>query len=318
MKALAAVLATLVLSGGVANAQQEAVEYYHLDAIGSVRAVSNQANVVIERHDYLPFGEECTTGPCANNPGAGAGQPRKFTSKERDQETGLDYFGARYYGARTARFTTVDPVYTWKDNLEDPQRWNRYAYGRDNPLRFIDPDGKQIRHQPPKLSDETIARNRRIHDAIDAVMKWDPFPQDQAVASEVKEFFPTREPTRLEQMVAAMVTIAGAAAPLEAPVGGAIRAASNATGGLMRSRQLASQGQWDQLMSGGGEVIAGVGHKTPIRDVPRLVAQYGGEASDWAKIKSFNFKGADGVSFETHAYRNVQTGQTVELKTKFQ
>jgi RHS repeat-associated protein len=143
MKTLTAVLATVALSAGVASAQQEVVEYYHLDAIGNVRAVSNQANVVTERHDYLPFGEECTTGPCTNNPGAGAGQPRKFTSKERDQETGLDYFGARYYGARIARFTTVDPIYTWRENLVDPQRWNRYAYALNNPVRYVDPDGRQ-------------------------------------------------------------------------------------------------------------------------------------------------------------------------------
>jgi RHS repeat-associated protein len=143
MKTLAAALAGLILAAGASQAQ-DVVEYYHLDAIGNVRAVSNQANVVIERHDYLPFGEECTTGPCATNPGAGAGQPRKFTGKERDQETGLDYFGARYYGARIARFTTVDPIYTWRDNLLDPQRWNRYAYSLNNPLRYVDPDGRQV------------------------------------------------------------------------------------------------------------------------------------------------------------------------------
>ena len=36
----------------------EVVEYYHLDAVGNVRAVTNQAGQVVERHDYLPFGEE--------------------------------------------------------------------------------------------------------------------------------------------------------------------------------------------------------------------------------------------------------------------
>jgi len=90
----------------------------------------------------LPFGEECLTGPCLANPGVGAGQPRKFTGKERDAETGLDYFGARYYGSKIGRFTTVDPVYTWKENLADPQRWNRYAYSLNNPLRYVDPNGK--------------------------------------------------------------------------------------------------------------------------------------------------------------------------------
>ena len=43
------------------------------------------------------------------------------------------------------RFTTVDPVYTWQENLEDPQRWNRYAYVRNNPLRYVDPDGRDTR-----------------------------------------------------------------------------------------------------------------------------------------------------------------------------
>jgi RHS repeat-associated protein len=52
------------------------------------------------------------------------------------------YFGARYYRADLGRFTTIDPVYTWSENLVDPQRWNRYAYVRNNPLKFVDPDGK--------------------------------------------------------------------------------------------------------------------------------------------------------------------------------
>lgn len=120
------------------------MRYYHLDALGSVRALSDAGGTVIERHDYLPYGEECTTGTCSTNPGLGTGGPRKFTGKERDVETGLDYFGARYHGSRLARFTSIDPVTTWKDNLADPLRWNRYAYGRNNPLRYVDPDGRKI------------------------------------------------------------------------------------------------------------------------------------------------------------------------------
>lgn len=137
----ACVLAALLTCSGTLAAQE--VVYYHLDAIGSVRAVTNQSGSVIERHDYLPFGEECTSGPCAANPVNLGPQPRRFTGKERDTETGLDYFGARYYGAHIGRFTTPDPSYTLKSNLVEPQRWNRYAYGKNNPLRFVDPDGRE-------------------------------------------------------------------------------------------------------------------------------------------------------------------------------
>ncbi len=118
------------------------VEYYHRDALGNVRVVTDESGQVLERHDYLPFGEECTTGACAANPGVPDGQPRRFTGKERDSETGLDYFIARYYAPHLGRFTTIDPVFTWRESLIDPQRWNRYAYGRNNPLRYTDPDGR--------------------------------------------------------------------------------------------------------------------------------------------------------------------------------
>jgi len=138
--AVAGVLAALLpaVSGA------DTVEYYHLDALGSVRAVTNQSGNVVERHDYLPFGQECAVGACAGNTPTGQGQPRRFTGKERDVATGLDYFGARYYESKIGRFTTVDPVQTTAENLVDPQRWNRYAYARNNPLRYTDPDGKVI------------------------------------------------------------------------------------------------------------------------------------------------------------------------------
>lgn len=54
------------------------------------------------------------------------------------------YFGARYCRADVGRFTTVDPVYTWSENLADPQRWNRYAYVRNNPLKYTDPTGMYL------------------------------------------------------------------------------------------------------------------------------------------------------------------------------
>jgi RHS repeat-associated protein len=131
-----ALLLALFLPITVSAQTPTAVEYYHLDAVGSVRAVTDQSGAVVRTHNYFPFGE-------GDNPTAGNDAVR-FTGQERDAETGLDYFGARYYASRTGRFTTVDPVYTWQENLVDPQRWNRYAYVRNNPLRFTDPDGRAI------------------------------------------------------------------------------------------------------------------------------------------------------------------------------
>ncbi|HUS05355.1 MAG TPA: RHS repeat-associated core domain-containing protein [Bryobacteraceae bacterium] len=72
---------------------------------------------------------------------------QKFTGKERDAETGLDYFGARYFSATQGRFTSPDPIHFQSSMLEDPQRFNLYAYVRNNPLRFVDPKGEAIELQ---------------------------------------------------------------------------------------------------------------------------------------------------------------------------
>lgn len=69
----------------------------------------------------------------------------EFTGKERDAETGLDYFGARYFSGAQGRFTSPDWSATPQPipyaDLGDPQTLNLYAYVRNNPLRFTDSDG---------------------------------------------------------------------------------------------------------------------------------------------------------------------------------
>jgi RHS repeat-associated protein len=59
----------------------------------------------------------------------------QFTGKERDAETGLDYFGARYMSAAQGRFTSPDPLLS-SAHIASPQSWNRYSYTLNNPLRF--------------------------------------------------------------------------------------------------------------------------------------------------------------------------------------
>jgi RHS repeat-associated protein len=95
------------------------ISTYHLDALGSVRAVTDETGAVLRRHDYFPFGEEYLAQPGTDT--------RRFTGKDRDAETGLDYFEARYFGSRIGRFTTVDPGHV-DGNLFQPQSWNADAY----------------------------------------------------------------------------------------------------------------------------------------------------------------------------------------------
>src|SRR5271156_243645 len=65
----------------------------------------------------------------------------RSTGKERDTESGLDYFGARYYSSSMGRFLSPDPLGPWVADASDPQSWNMYAYARNNPLTNIDPTG---------------------------------------------------------------------------------------------------------------------------------------------------------------------------------
>jgi RHS repeat-associated protein len=89
----------------------------------------------------MPFGEECHAGRA----GYGGGSLRqRFTGKERDDETGLDYFRARYFSGTQGRFTNPGPAIIKKARLLDPQRLNLYAYVRNNPLKYVDPDGADL------------------------------------------------------------------------------------------------------------------------------------------------------------------------------
>jgi RHS repeat-associated protein len=132
-------LIALLMLPGLALAQTEDVRYYHQDAVGSVRVVTDANGQIVERYDYLPFGEPWTAAPTGT-------ETRRFGGKERDGETAFDYFGARYYASQSGRFTTVDPVVDIERALVEPQLWNRYAYVVNNPFRYVDPDGRDPRN----------------------------------------------------------------------------------------------------------------------------------------------------------------------------
>jgi RHS repeat-associated protein len=125
-----------------------AIEYLHTDALGSVRVTTDgDWGNTQSRYDYLPFGEEIPR--TVNGRDAFDGyrahfnSRHRFTGKERDDESSLDYFGARYYSGPQGRFTSADAPFA-DQSPDDPQSWNLYTYGRNNPMRFTDPTGRCV------------------------------------------------------------------------------------------------------------------------------------------------------------------------------
>jgi RHS repeat-associated protein len=118
--------------------------YLVQDQLGSTRLVTDGSGGVLRRSDYLPYGEEVPSGlggRTLTGYGADGGVRQSFTGQMRDVETGLDFFGARFYSGALGRFTSADEVFADQDP-SDPMSWNLMAYVRNNPLRYTDPTGR--------------------------------------------------------------------------------------------------------------------------------------------------------------------------------
>ena len=99
----------------------------------------------------------------------------QFTGKERDGESGLDYFGARYFSGDQGRFTSPDwstaPQPVPYADLSNPQTLNLYGYVRNNPLRRRDLDGHDGDDDKAKASSTSAGRTTTIVHADGTVEK---------------------------------------------------------------------------------------------------------------------------------------------------
>ena len=105
--------------------------YYHPDHLGSSSYITNLDGEVSQHIEYVPFGEVFIEE--RNNTW---NTPYLFNAKELDEETGMYYYGARYYEPRLSLWMTVDPM---EENLPSS---STYSYAANNPIRFIDMEGK--------------------------------------------------------------------------------------------------------------------------------------------------------------------------------
>ena len=107
--------------------------YYHTDHLGSTSYIIDRQGEVMQFACYLPYGEAL-----ADEHTVTVTQPYKFSGKELDGETGLYYFGARYYNPKLALWYGVDPL------SEKSPSMSGYSSFANNPISVIDPDGRDI------------------------------------------------------------------------------------------------------------------------------------------------------------------------------
>jgi RHS repeat-associated protein len=116
------------------------VAYYFSDHLKTASVITNASGTITSESDYYPWGGELQF---INNDS----NDYKFTGKKRDAETGLDYFGARYYSNGLGRWISADwsamPVPVPYADLHDPQSLNLYGFVGGNPASRVDVDGHE-------------------------------------------------------------------------------------------------------------------------------------------------------------------------------
>lgn len=128
--------------------------YYHSDHLGSASLITDYDGYEYQRIEYTPYGETWVEkfAPKSEHLANLNFLPYKFTGKEMDEETGLYYYGARYLDPKYSRWLSTDPALSSyvEKNYKGPSggiynsvNLNLYHYGGNNPIKYVDPDGRE-------------------------------------------------------------------------------------------------------------------------------------------------------------------------------
>lgn len=118
----------------IGGARENERNFYHPDHLGSGSWITDVSGKPVQHLQYLPYGE-----PYINQRLSGYNERFTFTGKERDEETGFGYFGARYMDHElTTMWLSVDPMADKYPSISP------YAYCAWNPVKLVDPDGREI------------------------------------------------------------------------------------------------------------------------------------------------------------------------------
>ena len=152
--------------------------FYHPDHLGSSSYITDREGRITQHTEYIAFGELLFEEHSTSKT-----MPYLFNGKELDTETGLYYYGARYYDPKTSIFLNVDPL--------TEKTMTPYAYTNNNPINLIDPTG-MASEDPPKGNLRFIINLGGASDASDAAKTRyneikKSYPKDKIVMLEVSD-----------------------------------------------------------------------------------------------------------------------------------
>jgi RHS repeat-associated protein len=265
------------LVGRIAGTTVDAI---HDDQTGRPQMATDASGAVVWKATNYTFEREVTQD---NIGGLNLGFPGQYYDSER----GLWNNGHRDYSASLGRYLEYDP-----SGLNGGV--NGYVYVDNNPIMGVDPYGLW---DWPALPQGVVDASAGFGDALSfGITGW---ARGKLGIGSVDECSASYKGGQVAGIVAGFVDGEG-----EAEL-------------LALNKSLASESQVAELLAGKGVSIAGAGTDSVLRQAERLANDYGGTAEGWQKVTSWNYTASDGVQFETHAYRNISTGQVVESKTVF-
>ena len=130
--------------------------YYHSDHLGSTSYMTDNAGELHQHLEYLPFGEVFVEHDNDNT----YQTPYLFNGKELDEETGLYYYGARYYDPVMSNWLSVDPL------AEKFPEWSPYNYTLNNPIIYTDPDGMAPGFVDPKRRNHRLTGDVKVSEDL--------------------------------------------------------------------------------------------------------------------------------------------------------